>query len=405
MSDTAVATQQSIKIGRWEIDERLLLRLVTWGVLLALAVAVVLLRLHRLDELPPSLRRDADSEGLAALRVLQGEHAIFFPDVGQGRNASVIYVSALSTLLLGRTLLAMHLPTALGSAGMVFAVFWVGRLLFGRDEEEGQATPWRALLIGGVAAGLMAVSLGQTVVGRTAYNNITQMSLILTLCLGLLWWGWKERRLRWIVLAGVCAGILPYTYYPARIVPALFLVYGLTFLLPLSAAAWEKVRGEIPLAAAFLGAAALVAGPVLIHFALYPEHFFLRSNYLLIFSPENSQGAPLRAFLTNALDYLAVLSFQGDPNWRNNYAGRPMLNLWESVFFIIGVGIAFFRWRRSLSSSSTSLAADIVGAGIPGPRSHRARHEAHDRRSPGHLSADKCRRVGSISISEGPVLQ
>ena len=83
---------------------------------------------------------------------LQGEYAVFFPDVDpHGRDASVIYALALSTLLFGRTLFAMHLPTALGSAGMVFAVFWMGRLLFGRDEEGEQATPWRGLLIGALA--------------------------------------------------------------------------------------------------------------------------------------------------------------------------------------------------------------------------------------------------------------
>ena len=55
MSDTPVSIQRSIRIGRLAIEERLLLRLVTWGILLALAVAVVLLRLQRLDELPPGL--------------------------------------------------------------------------------------------------------------------------------------------------------------------------------------------------------------------------------------------------------------------------------------------------------------------------------------------------------------
>ena len=55
MSGTPVSAQRSIGFGRLAVEERLLLRLVTWGILLALAVAVVLLRLQRLDELPPGL--------------------------------------------------------------------------------------------------------------------------------------------------------------------------------------------------------------------------------------------------------------------------------------------------------------------------------------------------------------
>ena len=120
------------------------------------------------------------------LQVLQGKHAVFFPDVdaGGGREPSVIYVFALFTLLFGRTLLAMHLPTALGSAGMVFVTFWVGQLFFGRDEDSGRATPWRGLLVGGVGAGLMVVSIGQTILGRTAYNNTTHMPVLLTFVSG-----------------------------------------------------------------------------------------------------------------------------------------------------------------------------------------------------------------------------
>ena len=124
VSETMSSGQRSIRVGKYAMDRRLCLRLVETGVLLALVLAVALLRFQRLDALPPGLVEDEDRDGMGALRVLQGEHAVFFPDVDpHGRDASVIYAAALSTLLFGRTLFAMHLPTALGSAGMVFAVF------------------------------------------------------------------------------------------------------------------------------------------------------------------------------------------------------------------------------------------------------------------------------------------
>ena len=167
MSEPISTEQPSASVAKLTNDERLHLA-VTWGIVFALALAVVLLRLQRLDELPPGLVGDENTDGVAALRILQGEHAIFFPDVGAGREPSALYAIALSTLFFGRTLLAIHLPTALGSAGMVFATFWIGRLFFGRDEESGRATQWRGLLVGGVGAGLMAVSIGQTILGRNS---------------------------------------------------------------------------------------------------------------------------------------------------------------------------------------------------------------------------------------------
>ena len=325
-----------------------------------LAVVVVLLRFHRLSELPPGLAADEALDGELALKVLQGEHAVFFP-VSNGREASAIYALALVTSLLGRTLLAAHLPTALGSAGLVFVVFWLGQVLFGRTE-SGRATPWRGLLVSGVAAGLLAVSLSQTVIGRTAYNKVTHMPLLLSLCLAFLWLGWsktgrslsteqcaeaeKQRSWWWIALAGLCAGLLPYTYIPARFTPFLFFLFGMSFLLPLRAPSRERIRAELPWVGLFVGVAGLVAAPILFHFALHPAHFFMRSSQLSIFDSNSSQAGVLGAFLVNLWEHLLVFGIRGDPNWRHNFPGQPMLTLGESFFFWLGVGTTVFRWQR-----------------------------------------------------------
>ena len=165
-----------------------------------------------------------------------------------------------------------------------------------------------------------------------------------------------------IALAGVCAGLLPYTYIPARFIPFLFLVFGLSFLLPLRAvtrefdgatshltgiaAAFNRVRAEMPRTVVFLVVAGLVAAPILVHFALHPEHFVSRSGPLWLFDPSNSQGDSLRALLVNVWDHLLAFGFRGDPTWRHNYAGRPMLNPVEALFFWLGVGLAVWRWQR-----------------------------------------------------------
>ena len=335
------------------------------GVLLALAVTVVLLRLQRLSELPPGLDPGEGANGLDALRVLQGEHAVFFSDKFGGREGLVIYLVALSISFFGRNEFALRLPTALASAGTVFVVFWLGQLLFGRDEESGRSTPWRGLMVGGVASGLMAVSIGQTIMGRTAFRT-SLLPFFLCLCLALLWQGWSQqdrgKSLWWIALAGVCAGLLPYTYIPARLVPFLLFFYGLSFLLPLRtaagdtdgsalplsgfAAAFQTVRVEMPKIAVFVGVAGLLASPILLHFAQNPEQILSRSAQVSIFDPFRSQGDPLAALLRNVWDHLLAFGFRGDPIWRNNFAGRPMLNPVEALLFWIGVGMAVWRWQR-----------------------------------------------------------
>ena len=117
-------------------DKRFRLTLATVAILFFLTLAVVILRFHRLSELPPGLFFDEGANGLDALQVLQGEHAIYFPR-NNGREPLGIYLTALAISILGRTELAVRIPTALASSGTVFAVFWLGWLLFGRDERDG----------------------------------------------------------------------------------------------------------------------------------------------------------------------------------------------------------------------------------------------------------------------------
>jgi predicted membrane-bound mannosyltransferase len=152
MSDASTSQQPPAGAARSARDERRHLLLVAGGILIALTLAIVLLRLQRLSELPPGLHQDEGSHAANALQVLRGEHAVFFPERSDGLEGLMAYAVALSISLLGRTVLALRLPTALASAGTVFLAFRLGRLLFEQDEESGRGTPWWGLTIGGAAA-------------------------------------------------------------------------------------------------------------------------------------------------------------------------------------------------------------------------------------------------------------
>ena len=102
----------------------------------------------------------------------------------------------------------------------------------------------------------------------------------------------------------------------------------------------------MPWIVVFLGVAGLVAAPILVYFALHPEHFVSRSRPLWLFDPSNSQGDPLGVLLVNVWDHLLAFGFRGDPIWRHNFASRPMLNPVEALFFWLGVGMAVWRWQR-----------------------------------------------------------
>ena len=260
-------------------------KLTLWAVLLVLAVAASLLRLNRLHKIAPGFKFDEGWNGLYALQVLQGEFALTFGD----KDGLGIYLIALATNFLGRTPLALRLPTALASICTVLVVFWLGRLLFGWDE-HGRETRQRGLVVGGVASGLLAVSLGQTILGRTSYRG-SFLPLFLALCLALLWWGWTRRRWWPIMLAGACAGLLPYIYYPARVVPFLLLFFGTSFLLPFRSVSLKRMQSELPWAATFTATAGLVAAPILLHYIRHPDLFF-NERIQMLFIFREYQGAP-----------------------------------------------------------------------------------------------------------------
>lgn len=322
-------------------------RLIVAGITAVLTLAVLMLRLYRLGELPAGIQVSEALNGIDALRVLRGEHAVFFPSEFSGHEGLVVYLIALSITFLGQTDLALRLPTALASASTVFVVFWLGRLLYGRDE-KGLETPWRGIFIGGAAASLMAVSIGQTVLGRTVFRA-NHLLLLLSLCLALLWWGWRERSWKTVALAGICAGLVQYTYIPARFTPFLFVAFGLSFLIPHRPDKRVRVNAELPWVLTFGVVAFLVAAPILFFFLFNPEHFFLRSNSLSILSSEINRGNPLGALFDNVIGHLAAFGFNGDVSWRHNFNALPMLNPWETAFFWLGAAAAIWQWKRPAS--------------------------------------------------------
>ena len=329
-----------------ENRERHLLRVAAGGILLILALGVLSLRLHRITELPQGIQSDEGPDGVYALQVLQGEHGVFFPEAASGREWMGVYAIAATTSALGRTILAFRLPTALASAATVFAVFWLGRQFFGRDG-SGRPTPWRGLFIGSVGAGVLAASLGQTIIGRASLRA-NYLPLLLALCFALLWWGWSEpavkRNWRRIALAGLCAGLLPYTYIPSRFTPFLFLFFGLSFLFPLRPGTKEFLRAELPRAAIFVGVTSLVAAPILIYFVINPDDFFIRSREVWLL--REGEGTLWGGLLRNAWEHLLAFGFHGDRRERYNFGALPMLNPWEALAFWFGVGMAVWRWQR-----------------------------------------------------------
>ena len=318
-------------------------RIVRVLIVIGLLLLAGALRLQQLAQLPPGVFVDEGANGLDALKVLQGHHALFFPE-NLGREGLIMYADALAIALLGRTVLAVRLPAALASVGTVLALFWLGQVLFADRRGKDAVPSWRGLVIGATAAGTLAVSLGYTAIARNGFGA-NFLPLLLTLGIGFLWSGMKQGS-RWrLVLAGVFTGLAAYTYLASRFTPVLLLVLGLSFLWP-AAVRPGNIRRYVPSVALYLVVAGLVVLPLVITFVLNPNYLSSRSGNIFIFDPAVNRGDLLGGLIGNLRSHLGVWGFAGDPNWRQNYDSRPLLNPAEALFFWGGLLVALIKWRR-----------------------------------------------------------
>lgn len=314
------------------------IHLLSAAILFCLILVVIVLRLYRLAELPPGFYVDEGWNGVSALKILEGEHAVFFQG-NAGHEGLFAYTIALAHIFLGQSILSVRLPAALAGSMAVLTLYWLGQLLFGPKKVAGQTHHWRGIFIGGVAAGCLATSLSYTVIGRLAFRA-NLFLLLLPLSLSLLWWSWRRNNWWGIVMAGIFAGLMLYTYIPSRLYPFLLLAFAMTCV-PV-----VRPRDELPRAIAFTAAAIVVASPLLYYFLVHPDQFLERSGQSFVLAYPYSQGKPLRTLFLNVGEHVLAFGFRGDPRWLYNYDGRPLLNLWQALFFWVGVGAAVWNWRR-----------------------------------------------------------
>ncbi len=304
------------------------------GIGLVLLATAGFFRLYRLGEIPAGLFLDEGANGLDALRVLDGQIAPFFP-ANHGREGLLILLIAPFVSWLGQTAWAVRLPGALAGVAAVLVVFALGQVLFAQPTRA-----WRGVAVGAVAALWMAISLGQVILGRIAFRSNLLLLLLPLAVLGV-WVGWQRRSWAWMTLAGIASGLAIYTYIPARLLPVFWLIWAVTLYLSRRPSR-QQILDRLPHLCLYMAVSLVVALPLLIHFVLNPADFSSRSGDLWIFA----QPAPWRALAQNLVDHLAVFGVSGDPNWRHNLPGRPLLSGIEAILFWVGVATCAWGWRH-----------------------------------------------------------
>jgi len=296
-----------------------------WALVVVLLLALFL-RTYRLDSVPPGLTHDEASNGHDAAAVWRGVRPIYFT-VGYGHEPLYPYSVALVMSLLGPTDTALRSTTVGWGMALILLSYGFARRLFG---------PWPALL----TAAWMATSFWCVMTSRVGLRAVT-LPVTFTASALCFWMGQEQPRSRgvWWILSGVFLGASIYTYMASRAMPAVYLV----FLAYLAGVQRHLFRQQWPAIVALLLIAALVAAP-LVHFLTTHPGAEQRGEQLLAPLQKAARGN-FRELWRNISLTLPMFTWRGDPMWRYNIAGRPLLDPLSGMLFYAGLIVCLWRWR------------------------------------------------------------
>jgi hypothetical protein len=306
--------------------------------LLALVLLAFGLRIWHLGQIPETLGGDEGSQGLEAMRVLEGEISNPFGTGWLGVPTMSFYFNALSIGPLGNTIFALRLPWVLVGTLTVLVMFVLVRRLSG-------------LTLGLLTAGLLATYHYHIHFSRLGSNQVAD-ALFVALALWLLYRGYDRRSALDWALCGIVVGAAQFFYAGARFT-AVVTIAVLGFLalrdgLPFIRQRWRAVL-------ALTGAVLLSAAPMIQYAIRFPNEYDARVNQVGVIQSgwlEQEQEirgeGPLPILFDQAKR--AFLAFNLYPD-RNVWYGssEPLLHGVAAALFVLGVGYASLHlWNRRM---------------------------------------------------------
>ncbi len=303
-----------------------------------LAFASVL-RLYRLDQLPPGLHYDEAFDALHAQKVLAGvERPIFFPD-NLAEEPMSIYAAAAVFGVWGASPWSLRLSSALAGIANVAALYLLAREFLPGSNQKRMATAALAALV-------LAILYWHVNFSRLGMEPIF-LPLMLTLSFLFLWRGLRRRLdadggprrpidLLDFALAGLFFGAVQFSYKAGLFAP-FFLVAFLMLEFPVNPRFWIRYwRGLVVLAVT----AVLVFAPLGLYFWAHPEVFLERPAAV------TATSLNVGTLSDNAAKVAGMFFIQGDENPRSNLPGRPALDPFLAIGFVAGLAACILRMGR-----------------------------------------------------------
>lgn len=350
------------------------------GLLVAVGLLALGLRLWRLESLPPGFHFDEAFEGLEAWRIYQDPayRPIFltgnFGVLPLNSYANALVFALVDQLGWAVTPTTMRFTSALIGALTVVVVYGLAYELARLERRSLPSSRIFALL----SATVLALMQWHLHFSRMGIEPIW-VPLLWAGSTALLVRGWRTEQAWPFAVGGFLLASAMYAYQGAWIMPLLAIGIALSLLIQAqtSQLAPDRPRWVLsdPRFRGLLlagGVAALTFAPLGWYFWQHPDQFLLRPAQIAVVGDgEAAESASVWQTSWATVKMFGPFGTPGDQDPRRNLPGAPALNLWLVLPFYLGVGLALWRIRRPTYVISL---LGLTGLVLPGVFSEYAPH-------------------------------
>jgi hypothetical protein len=295
--------------------------------LCGILILAILLRFWRLDSLCDGILWDEAYKGLDAIAIRKfGDHPIFL-NWNAGREALIAYLVAASQMLFGNSIFAVRAVIATAGVVSICLAYIFSSRLWNRN-------------VALCTAFLMAVSKWHLIQTRTGIR----IALILVVELASLYFVARaldpeKPEPRSLLIAGAIVGIGFYTYIAFRVFPVVLILFAL-----------QPERRRVllqhwKLAVVGILICGVIITPLVLFFVHHPEDFSSRLEKTAVWNTRLGRSK-IAALAQSSLDTLGMFTFRGDPVLRHNVDHEPMLSPFSIPFFLIGMALVLWQWKK-----------------------------------------------------------
>ena len=302
-----------------------------WTLLVGAAfLSVAVVRMVRLDLVPPEMTSDHAEKLQDVMDILNGTFPIYFPR-NTGREFLQFYLTASIALLgTGISFLSLQLGTVLAGLATLPFVYLLGRDLFDRR-------------VGLLAMFMAGIAYWPNIISRIGLR-FPLYPLFVAPGMFFLLRGLKTGRHRDFLWAGIALGLGLNGYSPARILVFVMAMAVIIFSLH------DASRGRRAWAWGGLGAAVILAAVIALPLMRYafdsPQLFWGRTFTRLGQEELPYTQNPLVILLGNQLRSLLMFNWDGGSAWILGIPGRPALDVISATTFALGALLLVARYVR-----------------------------------------------------------